>query len=336
LYVVPLQPQSISNLTVDDWQVPPEDLFDSVPLGSSSASMYPGYSPADHIYGEASQEYGSEFAKATKEGKEPKFQQDGLEYVVGHARVNKRKQLEEIHERRKSQDSGQEGNASVKTQNKAEGAKTRTKTAKDKDEVMTEPSGESNPYFVIDSTPAPISIPGRSSHKSKKVKTTHETSDTGATTAAPIPVIETEDISAEVAERMKAKKEKGEKKDKKDKEKDKKDKMEKKRKRESGDSTILPEPASADQPAETAAETTRIEKPKKKKVKKVEVVDETVVDASAAAYAGAEEKEKSKKDKKDKKEKKRAAADVVEEGATKGEVDGEVDGGKKKKGKKSA
>ena len=84
-------------------QVPPADNIDRVPLGASSASMYPGYSPADHIYGEASQEYGQRYSEMKKQGTEFKQGPDGIEYVVGQSSKDGKEQLAELRRNREQE-----------------------------------------------------------------------------------------------------------------------------------------------------------------------------------------------------------------------------------------
>jgi hypothetical protein len=280
--------------------------------------MYPGYSPADHIYGEASQEYGSEWSRAKKEGKEPKLDPTrGPEYVVGSSRIGKRKQLEEV-QKGLSTDDGQPTSSRAESSTKESNAS--IPPAKPSEGI----ADTGNPYFVVDTQPTPVNIPdhttatAETSHKSKKSKTKHEDPKTAT------PIIETEDISAEVEARMKSKEGKRDKKDKKDSIK------EKKRKRETDDSTTLAEvtETATAEPVVADASTTA-EKPKKKKAKKGEEVAEVAADTNGAS-ASVE-----KKSKKDKKERKREAADVVaEESAVNGDAD--ADGGKKKKRKKNS
>ena len=271
--------------------------------------MYPGYSPADHIYGEAAQEYGTEWAKVKKDDVEHKPDRNGPEYVVGQARIQKRKQVEEVR-RKNSLDEGVKANGNNVSPRRGSTSEPNAATSNND----TPAAEDGNPYFVIDTNPTPVNIPDRTSgHKSKKVKTKHDSSTNDA------PVVEEDDISAEVEARMKAKAEKREK------------KKDKKRKRETDDSTTLTENADASM-ADPVAVTKAMEKPKKKKVKKNE--DAAAAEKSAAANGAADGSKK--RSKKEKKEKKRATTDEIEDTPATNRGEADAEGGKKKKRKKNA
>ena len=70
--------------------VPPAGMRDSIPIGSSSASMYPGYSPADIIYGEPAREFGAQWTEAQKSGVELSSGDDGPQYEVGQSKGQKK------------------------------------------------------------------------------------------------------------------------------------------------------------------------------------------------------------------------------------------------------
>ena len=263
-------------------QVPPAHLRDSVPLGSSSASMYPGYSPADHVYGTAAMEYGSAAAKARAQGIELK-PAGGIEYEVGQGKGLKRKKLAEMRAR-SSQDGSGSGSGSG-TDNAPPTTNGKTLEPKtEKSTVPEEPTAGDQLAFFIDTEPSPVDLLAAEKAlkrdprepipleetKPKKVKKKHE----GKGPDAPLKgQIETEDIKAEVDERMKQKEERRRKKE------EKKRKLEaetpgvklseepatasaddKKRKRDSE--------GSADLTAEAVADNGAAEKPKKKKSKK--------------------------------------------------------------------
>jgi hypothetical protein len=180
-----------------------------VPLGSSSESMYPGYSPAHIEYGKAAGEFGQAIGdmKARGEKWEPA---NGAEYQIGQAHGAKRKMF---FQKDRTVSTGSEGAAA--------------KVASTKPTKEDEPKEKETLGFVIDTNPTPVKLPGRSTKrplqdesegaekKDKKKKRLKE--DKGEKE----PVTETEDISAEVDARLKAKEEK------------KKSKEEKKRRRES-------------------------------------------------------------------------------------------------------
>ena len=241
LYATTLGPLLLTIINPNFAQAPSTDTFAAVPLGSSSASMYPGYSPKDHEYGKASMEAGQAFAEAKKRGLELPQDPKAPSFVVGQAHGAKRRMM--------FQDKGDQKDG--QQQNGTEGAP-KADAADDGEEEATSAAAEDgNPYFVIDTDPTPVDIPKdktskkRSSadrsprepptKKSKKAKT--ETSQEGQE-----PKVEFEDISAEVDERLKAKEAK------------RKAREEKKRRRESGESAV----------AESTEATVGTEKPKKK------------------------------------------------------------------------
>ena len=229
--------------------------------------MYPGYSPADHQYGEAAQEFGSEWSAAKAKGIEFKPAPDGPEYQFGQAKGVKKHTLAKIREAKAARGEGSgSGTGSGSGSGSDTGAppavsngSTRSKVhskAKAAEEKAENQSGDgNNPYFVIDVNPTPVNIPGVSVHlpkrtsegqpepatvekKPKKSKREHE----GSLPGAAEKKVEFEDISGEVDARLKEKEER------------RKQKEEKKRKRDSDGSTV-------------AQATAEIPKPPKKKTK---------------------------------------------------------------------
>ena len=310
-------------------QVPPRDSIDSVPLGASSASMYPGYSPADHIYGEAAAEYGAMISEARRQGKEIESDPDGIEYVVGQTQLSAREQLEVVRKSFAAKQETQTGDTSTSTgQNQESG------------EPMegVEQTTDASQLFVVDSNPTPVSIlQGKSdvssskgknrandkakrrvsfqeeqsnasadvpeaSRKIKKLKVSKAEEDA----IEPKPLVEEDDISAEVDKRLAEKEER------------RRRKMEKKRKRESGSSHVT-ESGTVDVPSENV----QVKKPQEKKHKKQRKPEEV----GEAEPAGSEEK----KPKKGKKQK-RAGTD----GEIKGEDGTVVESEKPKKRRKQS
>jgi len=139
-------------LTID-MQVPPRDNIDRVPLGASSASMYPGYSPADHIYGEAAAEYGMRMAEAKRKGIEVKIDSDGHEYIVGQSSLSAKEQIAAIHKEREEAKARKTGSGSANPT-----------TSKDAKKMEAEPMEEVREtrdgvdLFVIDSNPTPVAL----------------------------------------------------------------------------------------------------------------------------------------------------------------------------------
>lgn len=243
--------------------------------------MYPGYSPADHEYGKAAFEYGKAVAEARSQGVHFKPGQDpnGPEYVIGQAKGEKRKTLAQLKAER--------GLASGSGSGSGSDSQTALHTSRDQHKggdlqdvrMSREPVNRDNPYFVIDTNPTPVKIPGMSNghtkrsstdpapsdpteeKKSKKVKTKH-------TDSVEEAKVELEDISEEVDAKLKEKEEKRMRKEEK-----------KKRKRESE--------GSIDAVAATADGVEEAGRHEKKKAKKGE----------ATAHDAAEEKVEKKRKK---------------------------------------
>ncbi|KAI9763068.1 MAG: hypothetical protein M1835_007947 [Candelina submexicana] len=222
---------------------PPAGQREKVPLGSSSVSMYPGYSPADIEYGKAAQEAGQVIAQVKASGGQWQPAPDGPQYSVGKVHGGKRKAMFQ----KPKDEERQDGDITQQTG-------TNDKAATNGDDKGGE--GETL-SFVVDTNPPPVNISdvGKKSNKrssanpsppepvakkSKKAKTKEE------------PKVDTEDISAEVDARMKDK-------DAKKEEKSKQKREEKKRKRSMDASDVAA--ASVDGAAE---------EPKSKKAKKLD------------------------------------------------------------------
>jgi hypothetical protein len=287
-------------------KVPPKDNLEKVPLGASSASMYPGYSPADHIYGEAAQEYGEHAAVLKRKGVELTHDPHGPQYVVGQSKKLRRLSQEpETLSGFVSSASAHHVNGEDQGGEPMEGV---------------EQSTDVSQYFVIDSRPTPISELGDlqkhrnkandkakrrvsfkdeqddeaasndvfDAPKMKKVKISAPESHTAVSVESEV---REEDISAEVEARLKAKEEK------------RKSKEEKKRKRDSAESMD-----NAQTPASIAQTDGHVEPPASKKPKKKthKKSQDDVVDAAAHPSNTTSERS-SKKDKE--KKKKRASAD---------------------------
>lgn len=255
--------------------MPPLNQRDQVPLGSSSVSMYPGYSPADHDYGKAAEEYGAFAAAARAQGVDVKH--PDLDYEIGQGRGTKRKTLEGIREATHVKHGGPGSRGAGEAPGGPEPIpmtpyalhlKNQANGKKPAEEPVT--NGD-NPFFVIDVEPTPVNLTGptikspkRSAspaevleqEKPKKLKKKHKGNLPQATDSQGV---EFEDISHEVDARMKEKEAK------------RKRKKEKKRKRETADAPTAP----AESPV--AAE---VEQPKKKKSRKSE--DNVLVDRSVS------------------------------------------------------
>ena len=234
--------------------------------------MYPGYSPADHEYGQAAQEYGLAVAAARREGIDFKPGEDGPDYKTAQARGVKRTTLAGMKAAKAAAEGGSgSGTGSGSDAQFARGTSGRSALDGQTAEVKSEDeagNGE-NPYFVIDTNPTPVNLPRMSHHatkrptedlspaepveqkKTKKAKTKHD-GDLPGSASAPTNV-EFEDISEEVDARLKEKEERRRRKE------------EKKRKQLSDGST--------GPVAETPVIEAVAEKPKKKKKKKSKKIE---------------------------------------------------------------
>lgn len=257
--------------------------------------MYPGYSPADHIYGEAAAEYGAIIAEARRQGKEIKTDSNGIEYIVSQSQLSAREQLEEVKKSFVAKEVGQGGETS-------EEAEQDQKNGEPMEGV--EQTADTSQLFMFDSNPTPVNVLQHQldtslsksknkandkakrrvsgaqeevnaagalpeeSHRKKKVKVAKKKEDS----AASKPLVEEDDISAEVDRRLKEKEER------------RRRKAEKKRKRESGSS----------QTGVTEAVSIQVEKPEKKKHKKDEKL-EGVQEAEPLASEGTNSKNERKK-----------------------------------------
>ena len=184
--------------------------------------MYPGYSPADHVYGQAAMQYGIATAKAKADGIELKPHPD-LDYEIGQGKGTKRQKLAEMQPTKVLQDhsEGASGSGADAPSALTNGNKLNSEKAEAKDEQMGDAA---QPSFYIDTNPTPVKLPFSQKNdvskrtnsisepleeetKSKKPKKAHD----GELPAAPAPAqstIETEDITAEVDARMKEKEKK--------------------------------------------------------------------------------------------------------------------------------
>ena len=298
-------------------QVPPPNQREQVPLGSSSASMYPGYSPADHEYGKAAEEYGKAAAEARARGIELKH--PDAEYEVGQAKGVRRKTLAELQETRAATGRASGSGSGSGTGSGSEGpiipeskepATTNGQASTEKNQEAN-PQGD-NPYFIIDTKPTPVKIPGTSSQplkrspspteaieaKHKKAKKRHDVAVPGEDDAQEV---KTEDISERVDARMK------------EKEKKRKMKEEKKRKRDSeGEHAAAAE--EAHETAEPPAVVPEAERPKKKKKKAKKSEEEALPDQTASKKRrGEDEGEAEDGEGKKKKKRKKNGAVVNDE-----------------------
>lgn len=234
--------------------------------------MYPGYSPADHIYGEAAEEYGKRAADLKRQGIDLKLDPNGPQYVVGQTKKPRRLSQEpEILIGSISSASAPNANNQDQGGEPMEGI----------EQSASEPR-----YFVIDSKPSLVADVGEmqkqknkandkakrrvsfkeeqegeaghdNSFEARKPKKAKITAIESPAAILPESAVQKEDISAEVEARLKAKEEK------------RKRKEEKKRKRDSGDSAKIMQSDNSTIPtgAHTETSSTSIEKPKKKMLK---------------------------------------------------------------------
>ena len=267
--------------------------------------MYPGYSPADHEYGKAAEEYGKAVAEARLQGIE--IEHEDAEYEIGQAKGAKRKMLAALREAHAAKGvtsgTGTSSGSEVPIKEKAnEPATTNEQASTEKVEEASQ-EGD-NPYFVIDTNPTPVDVPGISfqspkrspvlpeaveATKYKKAKKKH---DGEIPKGEDTQQVKTEDISDQVDARIKEKKKK------------RKMKEEKKRKRESeGEpAAAVEEPESTVEPPHTLAEAERPKKKKKKVMHSEEPLpDRTVSKKRASETVGGVKNEEGKSKKKRKK-----------------------------------
>ena len=241
--------------------------------------MYPGYSPADHVYGKAAEEYGKAAAEARAQGIELKH--PDAEYQIGQAKGTKRKTLAGVREEKapkgKASDVGSEsgtgsGSEELVKQKTKQQATTNGKSRMEKVQEAV-PEGE-NPFFVIDTKPTPVNTSGmplqplkRSASppepvEAKKTKKAKKKHDGAMPKSEDAPQVKTEDISGQVDARMREKEEK------------RKMKEKKKRKQDADDG-----PQAAAEQSHLAAE---VEPPKKKSKKSKKSGEEPLPDLSAS------------------------------------------------------
>lgn len=115
--------------------------------GSSSASMYPGYSPADHIYGEASSEFGRTATKSQRDRLKVTSNSDVPQSEISQSK----KQL--LATRGKAPMDSENANLTpLGTRNSTnETVESVTDVTKTDDTA-----GGGNPFFVIDTNPTPV------------------------------------------------------------------------------------------------------------------------------------------------------------------------------------
>lgn len=256
--------------------------------------MYPGYSPADHIYGEAAQEYGERAAELKRKGLDLKLDPNGPQYVVGQSKKPRR-----LTEEAEEGEPIQLGSMSSANANDVEGQ-----------DEGGEPMDGVEQFFVIDSKPTPMADLGDiQKHKNKandKVKRrvsfkdeqeVESTKSNGsdepkrkkakldAANPSPAAVLskstpQEEDIAAEVEARLKAKEEKRRRKE------------EKKRKRDSGDSVDSALRDISTVVGDGDVKTSSAQKDKMEMIGQNEAVD------AAEPSSSANNRKKSKKDKK--------------------------------------
>ena len=160
-------------------RVPPPTLHDQVPIGSSSASMYPGYSPADHEYGKAAEERGQFVAAARDQGIE--ITHPDAEYEIGQARGIKRKTLEKIRAAKKVpyDGPGSKGAGAALGTREAKPLTPHSRIVKPQKEkgehtVNEAATNGDNQFFVIDVNPTPVNISSVTTKSSNRSATSPE------------------------------------------------------------------------------------------------------------------------------------------------------------------
>jgi hypothetical protein len=137
--------------------------------------MYPGYSPADHVYGEAAADFGRSSSKTQVEGKlemDPHI--DGPGYRTGLHGAARKGPLGGLTAEtganatplgaRSTSKGGAETKDHTESKDGVETVKATTKTENG--------DGDSNPYFVIDTNPTPVNqiLPERGAKAKQKDK----------------------------------------------------------------------------------------------------------------------------------------------------------------------
>jgi hypothetical protein len=288
-------------------QVPPKNSIEQVPLGASSASMYPGYSPADHVYGEAAQEYGTQHAELKRSGMEPKLDSKGPQYTVGQRQEAERvaQQAEEVQRSSSSSANRKSGGNHGTHGEPMEGV---------------EQSTDQSQYFIIDPKPTPLNEMGethkhrnKANDKAKRrvyfpdeqsagTKTQRSKSAKAAQESELQSKPQAVDFSAEVEARLKAKEAK------------RKLKEAKKRKRNSGSFAAEDSAMDSSTCAAGLVEANSIAEPKRKKSKKDRHDQVSSTDAVGVTREPPVENEA--KEKKQKKKRKDGRNNTDEQGRT--------------------
>jgi hypothetical protein len=168
--------------------------------------MYPGYSPADHKYGQAAEEFGRTWAQAKRKGVDFPSHSDGPEYEFGQGKGAKRRKSDSAEKPNLRQDQDMQD--------------TPMNDATDDTTTVTTNAPQ---LFIIDSNPTPINVAALQGkkhaslsnepdeNKSKKSKKSHnpispDTVSQGKAKESFSPVIEYENIDAEVDAALREKK----------------------------------------------------------------------------------------------------------------------------------
>ncbi|KAI4114688.1 MAG: hypothetical protein LQ345_004573 [Seirophora villosa] len=248
--------------------IPPPDLIDQVPLGSSSDTMYPGYSPANHEYGKAAEEFGRYASEAKKKGLQ--VEAEGIDYKVGQSRGLGHMTLVQIRAANAKKGGAGPGSDAGSTPAAPQAPKAAEEKKKE-DEAETQTAGEQ--MFFMDSNPTPVNLSAAANSSAKrkatpdpvevntskkqKKKKQHSAGRSPAPDDAQEPIepvrIEFEDISGEVDARLAEKEER------------RKRKEQKKRKRESEGSGV----AAANKPEKKKIKATAQDETKKRSTDEV-------------------------------------------------------------------
>ena len=207
--------------------MPPANDREKVPIGSSSASMYPGYSPADHIYGKAAEEFGAEWSAAKAKGIEFNPDAEGPQYEISQAKGMKRNTSTQIRAAKAAREgasgsgtgSGSDAGPTVISVNPALNSQSDTGKNVEGNE------DERNPYFVVDMQPTPVNLPDISNTPIERVSTFHsrekpvskpskkaKSKHGGGLPGVEEKLVEFDGITEEVDARMKEKEDKHERK----------------------------------------------------------------------------------------------------------------------------
>ncbi|KAL8909457.1 MAG: hypothetical protein Q9171_005025 [Xanthocarpia ochracea] len=141
--------------------VPPANHIEQVLLGSSSQSMYPGYSIGEHKYGEAAQRSGDYAAEARRNDEEIKPQ--GVEYEAGQSTALSSLTLEQMRAKKAARNGNgnRSGSGSGSDSGPANATSMKPSSSRKKvrfSDVSQDASKREGQMFFMDSEPTPVDL----------------------------------------------------------------------------------------------------------------------------------------------------------------------------------